>query len=238
MQPAPVQPAPVQPDETPIPGQVSLREVPGMAEVAAAGSDYSDLDFSMITSAPEAIKNIAGNVVTALVQLVPGNYPGVEGFTQGSEQEIELRERVNNLGTDIMTKYMATRTGKAAGDEREALRKLIPMANEIISNLTSHKERYAAIMTTFARNAQADKDYLENTSIAKGTQFINEAVQSYNINAEMYETLRSVVSSLERSTSGGSNNRDLSSEEVGSMQQRAAEQARRRQGARAAAGLN
>ena len=234
---APVQQATVQTNETPIPGQVSLREVPGMAEVAAAGSDYSDLDFSLITSTPEAVKNIAGNLATALVQMIPGDYPGVEGITQGSEQEIELRSRVENLGTDIMTKFMSTRAGKSAQDERDALRKLIPMPNEIFSNLTSHKERYASIMTTFAKNAQADKDYLENTSIRKNPTLINEAVQSYNINAEMYETLRSVVSSLERTTSGGTNNTSVSGEEVGSMQQRAAEQARRRQDARAAAGL-
>jgi len=234
---APVQQATVQTNETPIPGQVSLREVPGMAEVASAGSDYSDLDFSLITSTPEAVKNIAGNLATALVQMIPGDYPGVEGITQGSEQEIELRSRVENLGTDIMTKFMSTRAGKSAQDERDALRKLIPMPNEIFSNLTSHKERYASIMTTFAKNAQADKDYLENTSIRKNPTLINEAVQSYNINAEMYETLRSVVSSLERTTSGGTNNTSVSGEEVGSMQQRAAEQARRRQDARAAAGL-
>ena len=164
---APVQQAPVQTGETPIPGQVSLREVPGMTEAATEGRDFSDLDFSMITSTPEAIKNIAGNVATAFVQMIPGDYPGVEGLTQGSEQEIELRSRVNSLSTDIMTKFMSTRTGKAAKDEREELRKLIPLPNEVFSNLTDVKERYASIMTTFAKNAQADRDYLENPSIRK-----------------------------------------------------------------------
>ena len=233
-QTAPVQQAPVQTDETTIPGQVSLREVPGMTEAAVEGRDFSDLDFRMITSTPESIKNLAGSVATAIVQMIPGDYPGLEGLTQGSDQEIELRSRVNGLSTDIMTKFMSTRTGKAAGDEREELRKLIPKPNEAFSNLIDYKERYASIMTTFAKNAQADRDYLENTSIRKSTQLINEAVQSYNINAEMYETLRSVVSNLERTTSGGNTNTSGSDEDVGAMRERAAERARQ---ARAAAGL-
>ena len=169
---------------------------------------FLQADFSDVVGTREQVKQIAGNVAVPILRFFEGFVPGagwLAGNIEKSEGESELVSGLNNLNTGLMTKFMQTRTGKAAGDERGKFDELIPSPYSFLKQPKQFISDYKGLYRTFAQQYADDIDLLNSPSVMSN-QDRTDLLQSINANETALRDLRGVIEGAERSFNRYTNN--------------------------------
>ena len=206
---APVQQAPVQqaPVQTVVPSRTDLLGVEVDASILEAAGmpeqDFLQADFTDVVGTQERVKQVAGSAAVPVIRLFEGLIPGAGTLAEAiekSDQESGLTASLNNLNTGLMTKFQETRTGKAAGDEREEFRALIPPPYSFFQQPKQFINDYKALYRTFAQQYRDDINLLNSPSALSDTDR-TDLIRSINANKTAIDDLEGVIQGAERSFS-------------------------------------
>ena len=131
--------------------------------------------------------------------MIPGAGTLAEAIEK-SDQESGLTASLNNLNTGLMTKFQETRTGKAAVDEREEFRALIPPPYSFFQQPKQFINDYKALYRTFAQQYRDDINLLNSPSALSDTDR-TDLIRSINANKTAIDDLEGVIQGAERSFS-------------------------------------
>ena len=187
------------------------------------GEMFLQSDFTDIVGSREKVKQVAGAATVPVLRLFEGFVPGagwLAGKLEKSEGESELVSGLNNLNTGLMTKFMQTRTGKAAQDERSKFDELIPTPYSFLRQPEQFVNDYKALYRTFAQQYADDIDLLNSPS-AMSNDDRNELLQSINANLTALRDLRGVIEGAERSLNRYTNDIRVPTQEATRSIQRA-----------------
>lgn len=167
-----------------------------------------DPEIADVFGPTEAIKGVLGRVVTVPADV--GQSLGIPGsktlfqLSEGTPEELQLVSDLETLNTELMTFFLATRQGRAAGDERGEFRKLFPTI-EGFNTYNDALSQYQSLLTTFSRNAAADADRLENLAgTARTTAEIQDLEKSLESNVRAASTLQAIIQGMKvRQSSSG-----------------------------------
>jgi len=177
-----------------------------------------DPEIADVFGPTEAIKSVLGRVVTVPADI--GQSVGIPGsktlfqLSEGSPEELQLVSDLETLNTELMTFFLATRQGRAAGDERGEFRKLFPTI-EGFNTYNDALSMYQSLLTTFSRNAAADADRLENLAgTARTTAEIQDLEKSLESNVRAASTLQAIIQGMKvRQSSSGATAESLQAAE-------------------------
>ena len=187
------------------------------------GEMFLQSDFTDIVGSRERVKQVAGAATVPVLRFFEGFVPGagwLAGKLEKSEGESELVSGLNNLNTGLMTKFMQTRTGKAAQDERSKFDELIPTPYSFLRQPEQFVNDYKALYRTFAQQYADDIDLLNSPS-AMSNDDRNELLQSINANLTALRDLRGVIEGAEKSLNRYTNEIRVSPQEASRSIQRA-----------------
>jgi len=177
-----------------------------------------DPEIADVFGPTEAIKAVLGRVVTVPADI--GQSMGIPGtktlfdLAEGTPEELQLVSDLETLNTELMTFFLATRQGRAAGDERAEFRKRFPT----IQGLNTYNDalsKYQSLLTTFSRNAAADAARLENLAgTARTTAEIQDLEKSLESNVRAASTLQAIIQGMKvRQSSSGATAESLQAAE-------------------------
>jgi hypothetical protein len=178
--------------------------------------DFLQADFTDIVGSREKVKQVAGAATVPILRLFEGVIPGagtLANAIEKSNQEAGLTSGLNNLNTGLMTKFQETRTGKAAGDERNEFRKLIPPPYSFFQQPQQFINDYKALYRTFSQQYRDDVNLLNSPSALTDKER-TDLIRSINANKTAIDDLRAVIEGAERSFTRYTNEIKVSPQEA------------------------
>jgi hypothetical protein len=178
----------------------NLLQIAETADETLQQSLMLDPEIADVFGPTEAIKSVLGRVVTVPADV--GQSLGIPGsktlfqLSEGTPEELQLVSDLELLNTELMTFFLATRQGRAAGDERDEFRKRFPTI-EGFNTYNDALSKYQSLLTTFSRNAAADTARLENLAgTARTTAEIQDLEKSLENNVRAGSTLQAIIQGM------------------------------------------
>ena len=177
-----------------------------LATAQQTEDDFLQADYSQVLGTQEGIKKIIGNAAVNILRAFDGlPLTGtLANALERSEEEYDLSANLTSLNNGLTTQFYATRTGRAAGDERDEFRVLLPQPYKLTEQPKEFVSKYKALLSKFS------KAYAEDVSLLNSPLYTNPAdtqtlLRSIQTNQSAINDLRAIILGSEKSLNRYSN---------------------------------
>lgn len=178
-----------------------------LATAQQTEDDFLQADYTEVLGTQEGLKKIIGgtavNILRAFDGLDPVTGPLADSIER-SEEEYQLGANLTAFNNGLTTQFYATRTGKAAKDERIEFRILLPVPYKLTEQPQEFVAKYKALLSKFSK-AYAEDVSLLNSPLYTSPADTQDLLRSIEINQSAVNDLRAIILGAEKSLNRYSN---------------------------------
>jgi hypothetical protein len=177
-----------------------------LATAQQTEEDFLQADYSQVLGTQEGIKKILGNAAVNILRAFDGlPLTGtLANALERSEEEYDLSANLTSLNNGLTTQFYATRTGRAAGDERDEFRVLLPQPYKLTEQPKEFVSKYKALLSKFSK-AYAEDVSLLNSPLYTNPADTQELLRSIQTNQSAINDLQAIILGAEKSLNRYSN---------------------------------